>query len=183
MRIEEVSKNHQNRAFCFRISPDIDISPTSADVSQVVSGPVQVFSKSKRSSLFVCLMFIGFILFLETESYDEKPPKVRPPQIPDEEIHNPLYLHSLFEEGKCTFFFFVPLYAHHCVFVASQALSEWCDLVIDILKDVRAKLVYKDTLTCFYRCSGCSVYSNTQEFQHSENCSVTFPHLFSHFEY
>ena len=48
LRIEEVSKNHQNKAFRIKISPDVKRSPTDFDVSSALTKSVHVRSKINR---------------------------------------------------------------------------------------------------------------------------------------
>jgi hypothetical protein len=38
-RIEEVSKNHQKQAFCFKLTPDAIFSPANYDISADISAP------------------------------------------------------------------------------------------------------------------------------------------------
>ena len=45
VRIEEVSRRHQNRFFIVKISPDTDKDPVSGDISSVDSRPINVLSK------------------------------------------------------------------------------------------------------------------------------------------
>jgi hypothetical protein len=45
VRIEHVSRKHQNRLFAIKIAPNIEKDPLSANVSSIISGPINVLSK------------------------------------------------------------------------------------------------------------------------------------------
>lgn len=47
LRIEEVSRSHQNQNFIIRISPDINKDPKCNDISTVETTPIHVMSKSR----------------------------------------------------------------------------------------------------------------------------------------